>query len=151
MSNGSHSSYYPVIWFFVIGAVLPIPFYYLARRYPRSFWRYVTIPVALNSYMVPPLGGITFTSSFIVGFIFQRFMRRSHFHWWSRYNYILATGLDAGTVVSLILIFFSVQFPKGGFTVNWWGNTVWRNTADANMVPWKSLAPGQTLGPSKWS
>ena len=141
-----------MIWFFVIGAVLPIPFYYLARRYPRSFWRYINIPVALTSLGdVPPLSGITYMSSFMVGFIFQWFMRRFHFRWWLRYNYLLSAGLDGGTIIGFIVIFFSVQFPKGGFNVNWWGNTVWQNTADANMLPLKSLAPGQTFGPSKWS
>ncbi|KAH9975603.1 OPT oligopeptide transporter [Russula compacta] len=148
----SGAIYYSMIWFFVIGIVLPIPFYYLARRYPRSFWRYVNIPILLNSSgAVPPLSGITYMSSFIVGFIFQWFIRRFHFRWWIRYNYLLSTGLDGGTIIGLIVIFFSVQLPKGGFNVNWWGNTVWQNTADAKMVPLKSLAPGQTFGPSKWS
>ncbi|KAH9986091.1 OPT oligopeptide transporter [Russula compacta] len=148
----SGTTYYSLIWFFAIGVVLPIPFYYLARRYPRSFWRYVIIPVVLNSPgNVPPANGIMFMSSLIVGFIFQWFMRRFHFRWWLRYNYLLATGLDAGTIIGLIVIFSSVQLPKGGFNVNWWGNRVWQNTADAKMVPLKSLAPGQTFGPSKWS
>ena len=152
MANETDSSYYSMIWFFLIGIVLPIPFYYLARRYPRSFWRYVNIPVILNSPgAVPPLSGITFMSSLIVGFIFQWFIRRFRFRWWLRYNYLLSTGLDGGTIIGLIVIFFSVQLPKGGFTVKWWGNTVWQNTADANMVPLRSLAPGQTFGPSKWS
>ena len=141
-----------MIWFFVIGAVLPIPFYFLARRYPRSLWRCVCIPLTLNSGgAVPPLSGINYMSSLMVGFIFWWFMRRFHFRWWLRYNYILAAGLDGGTIIGLIVIFFSVQFPKGGFNMHWWGNTVWRNTADAKMVPWKSLAPGQRFGPSKWS
>jgi hypothetical protein len=78
-------------------------------------------------------------------------MRRFHFRWWMRYNYVLATGLDAGVIFGLIIIFFSVQLPKGGFNVNWWGNDAWKNTADSNMVPLKTLAPGQTFGPSTWS
>ncbi len=31
------------------------------------------------------------------------------------------------------------------------GNSVWQNTADAQMVPLKVLALGQTFGPSTWS
>ena len=152
MTNGTDTSYYSLIWFFLIGVFLPIPFYYLARRYPRSFWRYINIPVALVAVdSVPPVNGISLMSWFIVGFIFQWFIRRFHFRWWLRYNYILSTGLDGGTIIGLILIFFCVQFPKGGFTVKWWGNDVWQNTADAKMLPWKTLAPGETFGPSNWS
>jgi hypothetical protein len=140
------------MWFFLIGAIIPIPFYYLARLYPRSFWRYVNISVALvAANSVPPVNGINFTSWILVGFIFQWFMRRFHFRWWLRYNYLLSTGLDAGVIIGLIFIFFSLQMPKGGISVKWWGNSVWKNTADAQMVPLKVLAPGQTFGPSTWS
>jgi hypothetical protein len=153
MTDGrTSSSYYPLIWFFLIGAILPIPFYYLARRRPRSFWRYVNIPVALIAPdCVPPANGVNFTSWVLAGFVFQWFMRRFHFRWWMRYNYLTAVGLDAGVIFGLVIIFFSVQLPKGGFTVAWWGNDVYKNTADANMVPLKPLSNGQTFGPSTWS
>jgi hypothetical protein len=145
-------SYYPLIWFFLIGAILPIPFYYLARRRPRSFWRYVNIPVALIAPdCVPPANGVNFTSWVLAGFVFQWFMRRFHFRWWMRYNYLTAVGLDAGVIFALIIIFFSLQLPNGGVNVNWWGNNVWKNTADAKLVPLKTLGSGETFGPSTWS
>jgi len=141
-----------MLWFFLIGALLPIPFYYLARRRPRSFWRYVNIPVALVApSCVPPVTGVNFSSWLIAGFAFQWFMRRFHFRWWMRYNYLLATGLDAGVICGLIIIFFTLQLPKGGIAIDWWGNTVWRNTADARLTPLKILAPGETFGPATWS
>ena len=38
--------------------------------------------------------------------------------------------MDSGTVISLIFIFFTLQFPKGGrIEVNWWGNDVFMNSA----------------------
>ncbi len=131
---------------------MPIPFYCLSLRYPRSFWRYVNIPIAMvAASTVPPANGINITSWILVGFIFQWFMRRFHFRWWLRYNYLLSTGLDAGVIIGLIVIFVSLQMQKGGISVKWWGNSVWQNTADAQMVPLKVLAPGQTFGPSTWS
>ncbi|KAI9462332.1 OPT-domain-containing protein [Lactarius psammicola] len=148
----SGALYSSLMWFFLIGAVLPIPFYYLARRYPRSAWRYVHIPVSLvGADTVPPATGLNFTSWIMVGFIFQWFVRRFHFRWWMRYNYLLATGLDFGVLLGLIAIFFTLQLPKGGIELNWWGNTVWQRTADAQMIPLKTLAPGETFGPSSWS
>ena len=70
----------------------------------------------------------------LVGCVFQWFMRRFHFHWWIRYNYILSTGLDAGVIFGVVIIFFSLQLFKGGVNLNWWGNDVWKNTADAKRI-----------------
>ena len=143
--------YNPILWFFFIGAVLPIPFYYLARRFPLSYWRYVNIPVLFAGIAsMPPATGINYSSFLLVGFIFQWFMRRYHFRWWMRYNYILAVGLDAGVAFSVLFIFFFLQLPKGGVSLNWWGNTVWQNTADALGTPLKVMPSGQTFGPSTW-
>jgi len=151
-NNIPHISYYPLAWFFLIGAVLPIPFYYLARRRPRSFWRYVHMPIILiSSASVPPANGVNLSSWILTGFVFQWFMRRYHFRWWMRYNYLLASGLEAGVVLGLIIVFFAVQLPHGGYNVNWWGNQVWKDTADAKLIPLRTLAPGETFGPATWS
>ena len=148
---GPGAMYSPILWFFFIGAVLPIPFYYLARRFPLSYWRYINIPVLFAGIgFIPPASGINYVSWFVVGFIFQWFMRRYHFRWWMRYNYILAAGLDAGVAVGILFIFFFLQLPKGGITLNWWGNTVWQNTADALGTPFRVMPLGQIFGPSKW-
>ncbi|KAH8113799.1 OPT oligopeptide transporter [Phellopilus nigrolimitatus] len=145
------SLYHPLLYFFLIGAVLPIPFYFLARRYPLSSWRFVNVPVIFAGIsMLPPATGINYSAWFTVGAIFQFFMRRFHFRWWMRYNYILSAALDAGVAIALIVIFFSLQLPKGGITLEWWGNTVSSNTLDAMGAPLTTLAPGETFGPSTW-
>ncbi|KAH7927408.1 OPT superfamily oligopeptide transporter [Leucogyrophana mollusca] len=145
------SPYNPLLWFFLVGAALPIPFYYLARRFPLSYWRYINIPIFFAGLgALPPATGVNYSSWVLVGFIFQWFMRRYHFRWWMRYNYILSAALDAGVALSLLVIFFCVQMPKGGITLNWWGNTAWMNTADALGTPLYVMPPGQTFGPSTW-
>jgi len=40
-----------------------------------------------------------------------------------RYNYIRSATLDAGVALSMVIIIFAVQYPKGGFEINWLGNT----------------------------
>jgi len=141
-----------LLWFFLVGFLAPIPAYYAARRWPRSFFRYINFPVVFNAAnSLPPATGINFSSWFMVGFIFQYFMRRRHFRWWLRYNYILSAAMDAGVGIALIIIFFGLQFPKGGIFLNWWGNTVWQNTLDAQGAPFTVLQPGQTFGPTSWS
>lgn len=101
-------------------------------------------------------------------------MRRWHFRWWSKFNFILSAGLDSGTILSALVIFFSLQLPKSGSicapprlpaaplhpltialddplsaALNWWGNTVFTETADWAGVPWKT-APPEGFGPTSW-
>ena len=119
-----------MFYFFLVGAVAPVPFYFLARRYPLSFWRYVNMPVFFAGVgAMPVASGINYSSWILTGFIFQWFMRRFHIRWWMRYNYILSAALDAGVAVGLIVVFFTVQYPRNGTiglnTIQtWWGNTV---------------------------
>jgi len=144
--------YYPLVFFFLIGAIAPIPFYFLAKKYPQSWWKYISMPVFFSgtAYM-PPATGINYSSWAVVGFMFQYLVRRRHFTWWSRYNYILSAALDSGVAVCTIVIFFCLLFPtKAGFHIIWWGNTVSKNTADAVGAPFVTLAPGETFGPKVW-
>ena len=105
-------------------------------------------PVVLNgvSY-IPPSVGINFSSWFLVGFIFQYIIRKRNFAWWSKFNYVTSAAVDIGayspspgslwmegswdgegTVAAVIVIFFTLQFPKGGFSVNWWGNRIFQES-----------------------
>lgn len=49
-------------------------------------------------------------------------------------NWVLSTEarpypcLQTGTVFCFIFIFFTLQYPKGGVTLSWWGNSVWKNS-----------------------
>ncbi|KZO94991.1 oligopeptide transporter [Calocera viscosa TUFC12733] len=124
---GPISPYYPMVWSACLfGALAPVPFWLLARRYPKSIWKSVNIPVILIApTLIPPATGINYSSWFVVGFIFQYVIRRRFFQWWTKYNYILSSALDSGTVISVILIFFILQFPRNGtIQLEWWGNTV---------------------------
>lgn len=112
--------YSPLLWFFLVGAALPIPFFMLSRRFPRSSFRYVNIPVFFSGVgAIPPGTGINYASWAIVGFVFNYFIRRFHFRWWMRYNYLLSAGLDAGVAIGMVCLFFLVHLPTRGFTFNW--------------------------------
>ncbi|KAK0244995.1 hypothetical protein EDD85DRAFT_799229, partial [Armillaria nabsnona] len=72
---------------------------------------------------------------------------------------VLSAALDAGTTVSILVIFFCLQYPRNGTigldTIqSWWGNTVPFEGADYGPggigTPVRSLAPGDTFGPSMW-
>ncbi|KAG1723121.1 OPT oligopeptide transporter protein-domain-containing protein [Suillus paluster] len=137
---GKGALYYPELYAIVVGTFLPIPFWLWQRRYPNSWVKFVSTPVVLNgvSY-IPPAAGINYSAWFAVGFVFQYLIRKRNFAWWSKFNYVTSAALDTGTVLSLIVIFFTLDFPKGGLYINWWGNTVYTKTADWNRLALKPI------------
>ncbi|CCM01622.1 uncharacterized protein FIBRA_03683 [Fibroporia radiculosa] len=140
---GSGSIYHPELYALIVGVFLPIPFWLWIRHYPDSIVRYINMPIVLTSISsIPPETGINYSSWFLVGFIFQYWIRRRHFAWWSKFNYVTSAALDSGTVISLLVIFFTLEFPKGGISISWWGNNVWQNTADYRGTPFKPTPPG---------
>jgi len=73
---------------------------------------------------MPTTSGIAYSSWLFCGFIFNYLIRRFRLRLWMQYNYILAVALNAGTVIAMIVIFFTLTLPKsGGIELNWWGNT----------------------------
>ncbi|KAG6873549.1 hypothetical protein C0995_014419 [Termitomyces sp. Mi166 len=94
---GPGSIYHPHLYAMVIGVFLPIPFWFWQRRYPDSWFKYVSTPVILNGVSaIPPATGINYSSWFAVGFIFQYLIRKRNFAWWSKFNYVLSAALDSG-------------------------------------------------------
>ncbi|KAI0319676.1 hypothetical protein OF83DRAFT_1044538, partial [Amylostereum chailletii] len=87
----------------------------------------------------------------LTGFIFQYVVRRRHFGFWAKYNYVLSAALDAGTAIGTVLIYFCLQYPLNGeigidTVQTWWGNSVFMRTADWRNTPLKTLDPGQKFG-----
>jgi len=77
--------------------------------------------------MIPPASAVNYVPWGIVGFIFQYVIRRRHFSWWAKYNYVLSAALDSGVAIAAVVIFFTLQYPKNGEigATNiqaWWGN-----------------------------
>jgi len=136
--------YHPMFYFFLVGALLPIPFYLLARKYPAKWYKYVNIPVFfVGTGNMPPASGVNFSSWALVGFVFQFWIRRRHFRWWSSYNYVLSAALDSGTALAIVVIFFSLYLAKNGkISLNWWGNDVGNSTADALGTPYLKMKDG---------
>ncbi|KAH9890397.1 OPT oligopeptide transporter protein-domain-containing protein [Cubamyces lactineus] len=143
---GAQSIYHPQLYAITIGAVLPIPFCLWQQRWPNDWNKYVNMPIVLNGIgLIPPATGINYSSWFLVGFIFQFLIRRRNFNWWTKFNYVLTAACDCGTVLSLLLIFFTLGFPKGGFNLNWWGNTVFLNTCERTVDDLRPQGKGRLL------
>ncbi|KAJ6602371.1 OPT oligopeptide transporter [Mycena sp. CBHHK59/15] len=163
-------TYYPLVFFFLVGAAAPLLAWLLNRKYPNSFLKYVNYtrnsPVIFNGTgLIPPATAINYVPWAAVGFIFQYVIRRQVHDFlpgidvWTKYNYVLSAALDSGVAVSILVIFFTLQFPKNGTIgenniLTWWGNTVPFVGADSGPLgagtPVQALAPGETFGPSHW-
>ncbi|KAJ7691304.1 OPT oligopeptide transporter protein-domain-containing protein [Mycena rosella] len=145
----------PLVFFFLVGAAAPLIAWTLNRRYPNSFLKYVNPVIFNGTGLIPPATALNYVPWAGVGFIFQYVIRRRHFSWWTKYNYVLSAALDSGVAVSIIVIFFALQFPKNG-TIGltnigvWWGNTVIIEGADYGPngagTPVQALKPGETFG-----
>ncbi|KAK0628567.1 putative isp4 protein [Bombardia bombarda] len=138
-------------WFWLVGAVAPILSYVLARRYPRSFWRYVNMPLVFGgSGWLPPATVFIYYCWGTVGTVFNRFLRRRRTGWWLQYNYITSSALDCGLLVSTLVIFFAL-YLSGTSAPAWFGNNEALGTLDMEAkAVMRQVPPGETFGPSSW-
>ncbi|KAG0011376.1 hypothetical protein BGZ81_002208, partial [Podila clonocystis] len=115
--------YSPVQWGFVVGALLPIPFWFAAKKFPNVTWlKYVHWPVSLAATSNMPASlPYFYTNGLFVGFAFMFLLRRYRYSWWSRYNYLTSAAMDSGVAVCGLVIFFAIQSWEGKMPF-WWGN-----------------------------
>ncbi|KAF9373738.1 hypothetical protein CPC16_001675, partial [Podila verticillata] len=115
--------YSTIQWGFVIGAILPIPFWLAARKWPNVKWlKLVHLPVLLAATSnMPPYLPYMYSNGLFVGFIFMFLIRRYRYGWWSRYNYLTSAAMDSGVAISSLVIYFALQNQETVFPT-WWGN-----------------------------
>jgi len=134
----SNSQKYSVLpFFFLIGAACPVLLWLITKRYPNyRLLRYINFPLIFAGLnQIPPAAPVNYVPWGIVGFITQYYIRRRHFVYWAKYNYVMSAALDAGTAIGVILVYFCLQYPADGkigehSIQKWWGNTVHMNTSD---------------------
>lgn len=143
--------YSGLFYFFIIGAIAPIAIYFWTKRWPNSPAKYLMAPVIFGGAgAIPPATPLNYFSWGIVGFIFQFWIKKRHFGWWSRLNFLTSCGLDLGLAFGTLVLFFaftlrSVEPPQ------WWGNTIVEQTMDFKGTAIQVILPeGQTFGPSSW-
>ncbi|KAL0310930.1 UNVERIFIED_CONTAM: Oligopeptide transporter 1 [Sesamum angustifolium] len=109
-------------WWFLVGAILPIPVYLLARKYPEKKWiQLINVPLILGSTMsMPPARAVNFIMWGAVGIFFNIYIYRVQKKWWARHAYILAAALNAGIAFMGVLLYFTLQmYDVSG--PSWWG------------------------------
>ena len=119
--------YQALLYFFIIGAILPIPVYYFSRRYPNSFWKRIHIPLFLGGLnYIPPATGMNYASWAVVGLAFGWLIRKRAFGWWSKYNFVLSSALDSSVGIAGVVIFFTIYYTGASKHFSWWGTKVYK-------------------------
>lgn len=141
--------YSAVLWFFLLGVISPFITHRLQLKFPNRWLGKLNAPVFFaGPGNIPPATGVNYAAFAIVGFVFNFLIKKNWKPWWVKYNYVLSAGLDSGVAIASVAIFFLVTFQGG--QLDWWGNTVWKNTMDYNSTKYYTLAPGKTFGPGIW-
>ncbi|TPX42766.1 hypothetical protein SeLEV6574_g05422 [Synchytrium endobioticum] len=135
--------YRSIYWFFLVGAVTPIPFALLHYKYPKAGFDLIHWPIIFQSTVfIAQNGGNTITTAFIVSLVFMWYIRKYHSRWFYKYNYTLSAALDSGSFLTNFLIYLLFTLPKTingqGLFVNWalnpnqqfWKSTEYCATAD---------------------
>lgn len=86
---GPKAVYKVTVYGFLIGALIPIPFYILSRRrFPKL--RHVYTPILFAGAIAwSPVNLSWVIPSLYIGYIFQIFIKRKYFDWWSSYNVLI--------------------------------------------------------------
>lgn len=84
---GPDSIYFSLLASFMGGALIPIPFYWLDRKYPKYGFRYIHWPIILTfACQSAEQGANTILTAGIVSFVFQYWMRSRRPKWYTKYN-----------------------------------------------------------------
>ncbi|CAI0642314.1 unnamed protein product [Colletotrichum noveboracense] len=128
--------YHNLLWFFLVGAVLPVIVHVLRKKvFPNATWlKKVHVPLFLGALnYIPPASGTNYGSWAIVGLLFGLLIKRRQRDWWRRYNFVLSSALDCSVAIAGIVIFFALFYTGASKKFSWWGTDVYKNTCD-----WKS-------------
>ncbi|KAJ3946084.1 uncharacterized protein N0V96_004438 [Colletotrichum fioriniae] len=119
--------YRSLLWFFLVGAVLPVIVYLVRKRvFPDTKWlKKVHVPLFLGGLnYIPPASGTNYGSWAIVGLVFGLLIKRRQRTWWRRYNFVLSSALDCSVAIAGIVIFFAIFYTGASKKLSWWGTEV---------------------------
>ncbi|KAJ6462667.1 OPT-domain-containing protein [Mycena vitilis] len=117
---GAGGIYNGLLHCFWIGLILPIPFYFLRKRF--KFFEYVHLPVLLNGGLSwAPYNLANLWPAVPIAWVFNVYIKKRYIAWWSKYNYITTTAFSASIAISAVVIFFAVEWSN--VELDWVGNT----------------------------
>ncbi|KAJ1674567.1 hypothetical protein EV182_003018, partial [Spiromyces aspiralis] len=122
---GNGSPYSAIYYFFIIGLVLPVPFWYLSKRvWPRSrLLANINFPVMLSGLTFMPAAlPVNYTMWYFWCVVFNWVVRKYWNQWWRSKVFTLSAALDTGMAISGIVIYFALTANTSIGSLKWWGN-----------------------------
>lgn len=108
-----------------LGLLVPLPFYLLHRKWPSFGFDYVVTPVICwcSGYLAAGINS-SVLMYYMVGLLFQFFIRRRYPEWFLKYKYLLAAAISGGTELLVFVATFTVQGATGREVLfpPYWGN-----------------------------
>lgn len=118
---GSGGLYNVLLWGFLIGLAIPVPFYLAAKKWPRSWIVHINPPILLSGFIMwAPVNLSYIIGAIPVGYLFNQYIKQRFYLWWVKYNYITATALSTGIAIAGLVAFLALENP--GITLDWVGN-----------------------------
>ncbi|KAH7192843.1 OPT oligopeptide transporter protein-domain-containing protein [Fusarium flagelliforme] len=142
--------YRPLLWFFLVGAALPVVVYLLRNKaFPHVSWmKKIHVPLWLGGLnYIPPASGVNYGSWALFGLLFGVVVKKRKADWWRRFNFVFSSALDCSVAIAGIVIFFSIFYTGAAKNFKWWGTDVYKNTCDWEGCTYRSTPEGQTFGP----
>ncbi|KAF4450433.1 OPT family small oligopeptide transporter [Fusarium austroafricanum] len=142
--------YRSLLWFFLVGALLPIAVYLLrTKAFPRVNWlKKIHVPLFLGGLnYIPPATGVNYGSWALFGLLFGVLIKKRKASWWHRFNFVFSSALDCSVAIAGIVIFFTIFYTGAADNFSWWGTKVYKDTCDWKSCPYRPLAAGEKFGP----
>ncbi|KAK8845358.1 OPT family small oligopeptide transporter [Kwoniella newhampshirensis] len=124
---GPGQQYNMMLLGFPLGFVAVGVYWALRRKFPRSKFLRSVHPVAF--IMGPVTTATPYNLAYFIGnlylnlFSFQ-YLRKHYLAFWAKWNYVISAAFSCGIAIAGLFIFFALELPKGGLSIDWWGNNV---------------------------
>jgi hypothetical protein len=79
--------YYGLVFFFLLGILVPLFQWILHKKFRIGFLKYINFLIIFGiTGDIPPATPLNYVPTVFVCFIFNYIIRRRHFDWWAKYN-----------------------------------------------------------------
>lgn len=148
---GRGATYRPLVWCFLIGAIAPIPLWYISKGKKDSIIRKINLPVLFGSLSwIPPATGLNFSVWFVVCYLFNYLIKNRATAWWAKYSMTLSAALDSALASGIVVVFFAFIYPGVMDGFSWWGTEVYRQGCDWQACAYRNVPEGGRFGPETW-
>ncbi|KAJ3097593.1 hypothetical protein HDU96_000333 [Phlyctochytrium bullatum] len=114
---GPGSPYFSLLLGFIVGAIAPVIFWGLYKRF-GGFWKYVNVPVIA---VFPSQVGSTrsdLITPFVIGYLVNYVLKRKRPEWWRKFALVMSAGFDTGVAITVAVVFLALTMP--GRLMPWW-------------------------------